>query len=44
MKALQEKHIPFENLQKEIDDFAFYIDFFAKRQAKADIRHFYDER
>jgi hypothetical protein len=44
MRALQEKNLPPEQLQKEIDDFSQFIDFFSKRQAKPDIRHFYDTR
>jgi hypothetical protein len=44
LRALQEKNLPPEILQKEIDDFSSFIDFFAKRQAKPDIRHFYDTR
>jgi len=44
MSALQEKCLPPELLQKELDEFSFFIDFFAKRQAKPDIRHFYDTR
>jgi len=44
MRSLQEKNIPADMLQKEFDDFSAFIDFFAKRQAKADIRHFYDTR
>lgn len=44
MKALQSKNLPSDMYQKEFDEFSMYIDFFSKRQAKPDIRAWFEER
>lgn len=44
MRALQEKNLQREDYDKEVDEFSVIIDFFSKKQAKPDIRHFFEER
>lgn len=44
MRSLQEKHVPSETYQRDLDVFSMYIDFFSKRQAKPDVRHLFEER
>lgn len=44
MKALQSKNLDSAQYQQEFDEFSQYINFFSKRQTKADIRDFFEER
>lgn len=44
MKALQEKNLPSDRYQNDLDEFSLFIDFFSKRQCKADIRNYFEER
>jgi hypothetical protein len=44
MRALQEKGLQAEQYQNEFNEFSMYIDYFSKRQAKPDIRAYFEER
>lgn len=44
MRALQEKNLPSDSYQNDFNEFSMFIDFFSKRQAKPDIRSYFEER
>jgi hypothetical protein len=44
MRALQEKNLHPDVYDKNYDEWSNMIDFFAKKQAKADVRHFFEQR
>jgi hypothetical protein len=44
MKALQEKNLPRDLIDVEFDEFSTIIDFFSKKQAKPDVRDFFERR
>jgi len=44
MRALQEKNLASTQYQNDFDEFSMYIDYFSKRQAKPDVRAYFEER